>query len=125
MEIFFIAGFIGGVLRGIVGLIEYSTLYKDVKIRPWYFVGMVKVMAQNEDPGPINLGNPDEFTIQELAEKVVELTASNSKIIHEELPNDDPKRRKPDISKAKKIVDWQPKIKLEEGLKKTVGYFRN
>jgi UDP-glucuronate decarboxylase len=73
---------------------------------------------------PVNLGNPGEFTILELAEKVISLTNSKSEIIHKELPQDDPVRRKPDISLAKKILNWEPKIPLEEGLKKTINYFK-
>ena len=76
-------------------------------------------------PGPINVGNPHEVTIKEIAEKVVKLSKSKSKIIFEDLPEDDPQRRCPDITKAKKFLDWKPKIALDEGLKKTIGYFRN
>ena len=74
-------------------------------------------------PGPINLGNPYEFTMNELAEKVIGLTNSNSKIIYKPLPEDDPKQRQPEISKAKELLGWQPKIQLEEGLVKTIAYF--
>ena len=74
--------------------------------------------------GPINIGNPEEFTIQELAEKIVKLTNSSSKIVYKELPEDDPKQRKPDISLVKKEVNWEPKIKLGEGLKQTISYFQ-
>ncbi len=87
--------------------------------------GMIKMMKQSKDPGPVNLGNPDEFTIQELAEKIIELTDSNSKIVHKELPNDDPQKRKPDISKAKELLNWNPKVSAEKGLKKTIEYFNN
>ncbi len=73
---------------------------------------------------PVNLGNPGEFTILELAEKVIALTNSKSEIIYKELPQDDPVRRKPYISLAKKILNWEPKIPLEEGLKKTINYFK-
>jgi UDP-glucuronate decarboxylase len=69
------------------------------------------------------MGNPDEFTIQELAEKIIDITDSRSKIIHKPLPSDDPKQRKPDITLAKEELDWEPKIKLEDGLVKTIGYF--
>lgn len=75
--------------------------------------------------GPVNLGNPGEFTILELAQKVVELTGSKSKIIHEPLPADDPERRRPDISLAKEKLSWQPFIALDEGLKKTIAYFKD
>jgi len=73
---------------------------------------------------PVNLGNPGEFTIFELAKKVILLTGSKSKIIHKELPQDDPVRRRPDISLAKKIIGWETKVQLEEGLKKTINYFK-
>jgi UDP-glucuronate decarboxylase len=76
--------------------------------------------------GPVNVGNPDEFTILELAEKVIALTGSKSKITYMPLPQDDPLQRKPDISLAKKhLNNWEPKIKLDEGLKLTIEYFRN
>jgi len=75
--------------------------------------------------GPVNTGNPVEFTILELAQKVIDMTGSKSEIIFKPLPNDDPKQRKPDITLAKKELGWEPKIKLNEGLKKTVEYFDN
>ncbi len=75
--------------------------------------------------GPVNLGNPDEFTILELAETIIKLTKSSSKIIYEPLPNDDPMQRKPDISLAKKHLAWMPQIDLEEGLKETIAYFKS
>jgi UDP-glucuronate decarboxylase len=74
--------------------------------------------------GPVNLGNPDEFTILQLAEKVIQLTASTSEIQFQPLPQDDPLQRRPDISLAAARLDWAPRIKLEEGLKKTIAYFR-
>jgi UDP-glucuronate decarboxylase len=74
-------------------------------------------------PGPINLGNPYEFTMNELAEKVIALTNSKSKIVYKPLPEDDPKQRQPEISKAKEFLGWEPKIQLEEGLKKTISFF--
>jgi len=73
--------------------------------------------------GPMNLGNPNEFTMLELAELTLELTNSNSKIIHQDLPADDPKQRQPDITLAKEKIDWEPKTQLKEGLKKTIDYF--
>ena len=85
--------------------------------------GLIKMMSSNEI-GPINLGNPDEFTILELAQKIIELTNSKSKIIFKELPQDDPKQRQPDIVLAKTKFNWQPKIKLEDGLIKTIEYFK-
>jgi len=74
---------------------------------------------------PINLGNPDEFTIKDLAEKVVGITGSSSEIVYHELPVDDPRQRKPNIDRAKSVLNWSPKIKLDEGLKKTISYFKN
>ena len=71
----------------------------------------------------MNLGNPGEFTIKQLAEAVIELTDSKSKLIFEPLPSDDPKQRRPDISKAKALLEWEPTIALQEGLKSTIAYF--
>ena len=86
--------------------------------------GFLKLMDTNSDvTGPINLGNPSEFTMLELAEKVIETTASKSKIVYQDLPSDDPKQRRPDITKAREMLDWEPTIPLEEGLKKTTAYF--
>jgi UDP-glucuronate decarboxylase len=86
--------------------------------------GLVRLM--NSKPavtGPINLGNPGEFTIRELAELVIELTGSKSKLVRRPLPQDDPKQRQPDIAQAKKVLGWQPKVKLRDGLKKSIPYF--
>jgi UDP-glucuronate decarboxylase len=83
----------------------------------------VRFMEQDECIGPMNLGNPGEFTILELAEKVIALTGSGSKILHGPLPSDDPKQRQPDISLARKVLDWEPAVALEEGLAKTITYF--
>lgn len=86
--------------------------------------GLIRLMeTPDEFTGPVNLGNPGEFTILELARKVIALTGSTSKIIHEPLPQDDPKQRKPDISLAKSQLQWEPKVTLEQGLKKTIAYF--
>ena len=86
--------------------------------------GMVRMMNTSDDvTGPINLGNPGEFTILQLAEMVIELTNSKSKLIRMELPADDPKQRKPDISKAQEILQWNPVTPLREGLVKTIAYF--
>ena len=74
--------------------------------------------------GPVNIGNPGEFTILQLAEKVIEMTGSQSKIIYAPLPSDDPMQRKPVIDLAKKELGWEPKISLEEGLKPTIEYFK-
>ena len=73
--------------------------------------------------GPINLGNPGEFTILQLAEQVLALTGSSSEIVHRPLPEDDPMQRRPDITKAKALLDWEPTIPLEQGLVKTIAYF--
>ncbi|MFV0396612.1 MAG: UDP-glucuronic acid decarboxylase family protein [Bacteroidales bacterium] len=88
--------------------------------------GMIRMMASPDDfIGPVNIGNPGEFTIRELAEKVIELTGSRSKLIYEPLPSDDPKQRRPDITLANKMLSgWEPLIHLEEGLIKTIDYFK-
>jgi UDP-glucuronate decarboxylase len=85
---------------------------------------LVKMMEQEEHIGPINIGNPNEFTIKQLAEIVLELTNSNSKLVYKDLPLDDPVRRQPDITLAKKYLQWEPKVKLKEGLIKTIEYFK-
>ena len=86
--------------------------------------GFVKLMNTNDDfTGPVNLGNPGEFTILELAQKVVEMTGSKSEIVFEELPSDDPQQRRPDIALAKAKLAWEPKINLDTGLKPTIDYF--
>ena len=86
--------------------------------------GWVRLMATGDDvTGPINLGNPGEFTMLELAENVIELTGSKSKLVFEPLPADDPKQRKPDITLAKEKLDWEPIVPLREGLAKTIEYF--
>ena len=86
--------------------------------------GFLRMMDQNETVGPINIGNPGEFTMLELAELVLKHTDSKSKIIHQPLPSDDPTQRRPDISLAKQYLEWEPKVPLEEGLKETIAYFR-
>jgi UDP-glucuronate decarboxylase len=87
--------------------------------------GMLRMMASREEfTGPVNIGNPNEFTILELAEKVIRLTGAKSKIVRMPLPPDDPTQRQPDISLAIKELDWSPTIQLEEGLMKTIDYFR-
>ena len=85
--------------------------------------GMIAMM-QSTQSGPINLGNPHEFTMLELAQKILILTNSKSKIIYKELPQDDPKQRQPDITFAKKELGWEPKVGIEEGLQKTIEYFK-
>jgi len=84
---------------------------------------ILRAMEQTQSIGPINIGNPGEFTILELAEKVLKLTGSKSKIVGKPI-SDDPKQRRPDISKAKKILGWEPKVNLEEGLAQTIEYFK-
>ena len=86
--------------------------------------GMISLMnAPDSVNMPINIGNPNEFTIRELAELVIEITKSKSKLVSQPLPQDDPVQRCPDITKAIKYLDWRPKIELREGLRKTVKYF--
>ena len=87
--------------------------------------GLLKLMQDHMPTMPINLGNPNEITIKTLAEMVIELTQSKSKIIYQDLPQDDPVRRKPDIERAKKHLKWEPKITLEDGLQQTIAYFKN
>ena len=86
--------------------------------------GIIRMMTAPTIIGPVNLGNPDEFTIRELAELVIELTGSKSKIVERPLPVDDPTRRQPDITLAKKHLEWEPKVKLREGLTKTIAWFK-
>ncbi len=87
--------------------------------------GMVRLMDSPASfTGPVNIGNPGEFTMVELAEKVLSLTGSRSKLVFEPLPQDDPKQRQPEIDLAKQALDWQPKVSLEDGLKETIRYFR-
>ena len=86
--------------------------------------GLIKMMA-SDITGPVNLGNPDEYSVKELAEKIKQLTNSSSKLVYRELPSDDPTQRRPDITLAKKVLNWQPKISSEVGLKKTIEYFSN
>jgi UDP-glucuronate decarboxylase len=106
------------------------TIYGDgTQTRSFQYVddlieGMIRMMNTREDfTGPVNLGNPLEFTIRELAEKVIQLTNSKSKIVRMPLPPDDPTQRQPDIRLARKELNWEPKIELEEGLKRTIEYF--
>ena len=121
-----VSNFIVQALRG-----EDITIYGDgSQTRSFCYVddlieGMVRLMASPADfTGPCNLGNPGEFTILQLAEKVIEFTGSKSKIIYHPLPSDDPMQRKPVIELAKKHLDWEPHIALDEGLKKTIDYFK-
>ena len=121
-----VSNFIIQALRG-----ENVTIYGDgSQTRSFCYVddlvdGLLKLMDSTDDfTGPVNLGNPGEFSILELAEKVIELTRSTSKIVFLHLPQDDPRQRKPHIELAKTVLGWEPKIQLEEGLKKTIEYFR-
>jgi UDP-glucuronate decarboxylase len=87
--------------------------------------GITRLMlTDNSCTGPINLGNSSEFTILELAEKVIKFTNSHSKLIFKPLPRDDPRQRQPDLTKARALLDWQPKVALDDGLKETIGYFK-
>ncbi|MCR5784346.1 MAG: SDR family oxidoreductase [Eubacterium sp.] len=120
-----VSNFIMQALRG-----EDITIYGDgSQTRSFCYVddlveGMMRMMDSRDGfSGPVNLGNPGEFTMLELANKVIELTGSSSKLVFMPLPQDDPVKRKPDISLAKKELGWEPKIVLEEGLKKTIKYF--
>jgi UDP-glucuronate decarboxylase len=86
--------------------------------------GMVRFMDQDAFIGPVNIGNPGEFTIKELAEKVLTLTGSTGTIVYKDIPPDDPKQRQPDITLAREKLGWEPRIRLDEGLKKTIDYFK-
>jgi UDP-glucuronate decarboxylase len=121
-----VSNFIVQAIRG-----EDITVYGDgSQTRSFCYVddlveGFLLMMAKTENlVGPINLGNPGEFTMLELAEKVIAQTGSKSKLVFEPLPQDDPKQRQPDISKAKRELDWEPKVSLDEGLEKTIAYFK-
>jgi len=110
---------------------ESITIYGGTQTRSFCYVddlieGIIKMMNSSRDLiGPINIGNPDEYTIVDLAQKVIELTGSNSKIQYKPLPEDDPQRRKPNIDQAIKELEWKPKVKLEDGLKYTIKYFKS
>jgi UDP-glucuronate decarboxylase len=121
-----VSNFIVQALRG-----NAITIYGDgLQTRSFCYVddlinGIHKfTLTDGLESGPINLGNPHEFTMVELAEMVIDLTKSKSKIEFMVLPGDDPKQRKPDISKAKSILNWEPKIQIKEGLQKTIEYFK-
>ncbi|MFS2808019.1 UDP-glucuronic acid decarboxylase family protein [Parabacteroides distasonis] len=120
-----VSNFIVQALKG-----EDITIYGDgTQTRSFQYVddlieAMIRMMATGDDfIGPVNTGNPGEFTMLELAEKVIELTNSKSRIVYRPLPSDDPRQRKPDIALAKEKLDWEPKIRLEEGLERTIAYF--
>lgn len=120
-----VSNFICQALRG-----EDITIYGDGKqTRSFCYVddlvdGFIKLMNQDQEIGPVNLGNPNEFTISKLAEEVLQKVKSSSKIIFEPLPKDDPQQRQPDITIAKEKLKWNPTIELNEGLDKTIDYFR-
>ena len=116
------------IMQAIKG--EPITIYGDgLQTRSFCYVDdlidvFVRLMESPDDfIGPVNIGNPVEFTIKELAQMVIELTNTKSELIFEPLPGDDPTQRCPDISMAKKVLDWEPKVQLEEGLRKTIPYF--
>ena len=111
---------------------EDITIYGDGKqTRSFQYIddlieGMVRMMDTEDDfTGPINIGNPNEFPVLELAERVIRMTGSTSKIVFKPLPTDDPKQRQPDIKLAKEKLGWQPTVELEDGLKRMIGYFKN
>ena len=120
-----VSNFIVQALKG-----EDITIYGDgSQTRSFCYVddlldAMMGVMDQGETVGPVNIGNPVEFSIRELAEKVLEKTDSSSKLVEKPLPSDDPTQRKPDISLAEKVLEWSPKVQLEEGLDRTIPYFQ-
>lgn len=112
---------------------EDITIYGDgSQTRSFQYVddlieGMIRMMDRTPDDfcGPVNLGNPGEFTIRQLAEMVIDMTGSRSKIVYLPLPQDDPTQRKPDISLAKKMLDWEPVVQIKDGLVKTIAYFED
>jgi UDP-glucuronate decarboxylase len=121
-----VSNFIMQALRG-----EPITIYGEgSQTRSFCYVddlirGLMALMDSGpEVTGPTNIGNPVEFTVRELAEKVIELTGSSSTLVKEPLPQDDPQQRQPDISKAKRELGWEPSVPLEQGLVKTIDYFR-
>jgi UDP-glucuronate decarboxylase len=120
-----VSNFIMQALRG-----EDITVFGDgSQTRSFCFVddlvdGIVRFMAQEQTVGPMNLGNPGEFTMLELAELTVKLVGGPSKVVHRPLPSDDPKQRQPDITMARQVLGWEPAVPLEEGLKRTIAYFR-
>ena len=122
-----VSNFIVQALRG-----EPLTIYGDgSQTRSFCYVddlvsGLIALMENaSNDPGPVNLGNPGEFTMLELASLVLEMTGSSSPIEHRDLPADDPRQRQPKIDKAKKVLGWEPSVPLREGLGKTIDYFRS
>jgi UDP-glucuronate decarboxylase len=121
-----VSNFIVQALRG-----QPVTIYGDgTQTRSFCYVddlidGLIALMESSDEvTGPVNLGNPAEFTMLELAREVIAMAQSGSELVHAELPPDDPRQRKPDIGKARTLLDWQPRTTLEEGLRKTIDYFR-
>jgi UDP-glucuronate decarboxylase len=120
-----VSNFIVQALKG-----EDITVYGDgSQTRSFCYVddlieGFLRFMAQAETVGPMNLGNPGEFTMGQLAELTLKLVGGKSKIVHKKLPADDPRQRRPDITLAKRLLKWEPKVPLEEGLKRTIAYFK-
>lgn len=120
-----VSNFIVQALRG-----EDITIYGDgQQTRSFCYVddlieGFVRFMGQTEIVGPMNLGNPGEFTMLQLAELTLKLVGGKSKIVHKPLPADDPKQRRPDITLARRVLKWEPRVPLEEGLQRTIAYFR-
>ncbi|MBK8839702.1 MAG: SDR family oxidoreductase [Hyphomonadaceae bacterium] len=121
-----VSNFIVQALKG-----QDITIYGDgLQTRSFCYVddlieGMIRLMDSSDDvTGPINVGNPGEFTMIELAETVLKLVGSKSKLVRQPLPADDPKQRKPDITRARSVLGWEPKVQLEDGLKETIAYFR-
>lgn len=121
-----VSNFIVQALKG-----EPITIYGDgSQTRSFCYVDdliecFIRMMNQEKIVGPVNAGNPSEFTMIELANEVLSLTGSKSPIFYKDLPGDDPKKRKPDITLARSVLDWEPKISLQEGLSKTIAYFDN
>ena len=121
-----VSNFIVQALKG-----EDLTIYGDgSQTRSFCYMddlleAMIRTMEQDDIVGPINIGNPNEFTIRELAETVLEKVQSSSKLVESPLPSDDPTQRKPDISLAQKVLQWEPKIQLDQGLGKTIPYFKD
>jgi UDP-glucuronate decarboxylase len=121
-----VSNFIVQALRG-----EDLTVFGEgTQTRSFCFVddlieGFVRFMAQNDTVGPMNLGNPGEFTMLELAELTLKLVGGRSKIVHKPLPADDPRQRQPDIALARRTLGWEPRVPLEEGLRRTIAYFRD
>ena len=120
-----VSNFIVQALRG-----QDITVYGDgSQTRSFCYVddlieGFLRLMEQTETVGPVNIGNPGEFTMLELAELVLKKVGGKSKIVYKDLPADDPRQRQPDITLARKYLKWEPKVTLEEGIEKTIGYFR-